>query len=72
MRYAAEQHNLADGHDEVLAEVAGVTARLWYASPATHVGYELIGTGKALDYGEPERWSRAGYERRMRFRKGER
>jgi hypothetical protein len=48
MRYAAERRNLddaiaelreiADGHDEVIAEAAGITAGSWYASPATHVG----------------------------------
>jgi hypothetical protein len=44
MRYAAEKRDLAasiaelrelaDGHDEVLAEAAGITAGSWYASPA--------------------------------------
>jgi hypothetical protein len=92
MRYAAEKRNLAesiaelrelaDGHDEVLAEAAGITAGSWYASPATHVGYELIGAGMLilaggghglpLDYGELERWTRVGYERGERSRKGER
>lgn len=52
------------------------------AGPATHVGHELIaagmlilaggGNGTALDYGELERWTRVGYERGMRSRKGER
>jgi hypothetical protein len=28
--------------------------------------------GKPLDYDELERWTRVGYERRMRSRKGER
>jgi hypothetical protein len=28
--------------------------------------------GKPLDYAELERWTRVGYERGMRFRKGER
>jgi hypothetical protein len=47
-----------------------------------HVGYELIGAamlilagggrGFPLDYDELERWTRVGYERGMRFRKGER
>jgi hypothetical protein len=54
----------------------------WYASPATHVGHELIaagmlilaggGHGVRLDHGELERWTRVGYERGMRSRKGER
>ena len=55
MRYAAERRNLdksieelrqiADGRNDILAEAAGITAGAWYASPATHVGYELIGVG---------------------------
>jgi hypothetical protein len=92
MRYAAEKRNLAesiaelreiaDGHDEVLAETAGITAGSWYASPATHVGHELIaagmlilaggGSGKPLDYSELERWTRVGFERGVRSRRGER
>jgi hypothetical protein len=91
-RYAAEQRDLAksiaelremaDGRDNVLAEAAGITAGSWYASPAMHVGHELIaagmlilaggGSGKPLDYGELERWTRVGYERGMRSRRGER
>ena len=61
---------------------AGITAGSWYASPATHVGYELIaaamlisaggGRGFPLDYDELERWTRVGYERGMRSSKGER
>jgi hypothetical protein len=53
-----------------------------YASPATHVGYELIGAwmlilagdgrGLPIDYDELEPWTRVGYERGMRSRKGER
>ena len=90
MRYAAERRNLdesieelrqiADGRNDLLAEAAGITAGSWYASPATHVGYELIGAGMLilagggrglpLDYGELERWSRVGYERGMRARHG--
>jgi hypothetical protein len=92
MRYAVERRNLdesieelrqiADGRNDILAEVAGITAGAWYASPATHVGYELIGAGMLiaagggrglpLDYDELERWTRVGYERGMRSRKGER
>jgi hypothetical protein len=55
MRYAAERRNLdesieelrqiADSRNDILAEAAGITAGSWYASPATHVGYELIGAG---------------------------
>jgi hypothetical protein len=92
MRYAAERRNLdeaieelrqiADGRNDILAEVAGITAGAWYASPATHVGYELIGVGMLiaagggrglpLDYDELERWTRVGYERGMKSSKGER
>jgi hypothetical protein len=92
MRYAAERRNvdesieelrqIADGRNDILAEAAGITAGSWYASPATHVGYELIGAGMLIlagnhrglpfDYDELERWTRVGYERGMRSRKGER
>jgi hypothetical protein len=51
MRYAAERRDLAesiaeirelaDGHDEVLAEAAAITAGSRYAWPSTHVGYEI-------------------------------
>jgi hypothetical protein len=51
MRYAGERRNLdepieelcqiADGRNDILAEAAEMTAGFWYASPATHVGYEL-------------------------------
>jgi hypothetical protein len=50
----------------------------WYASPATHIGHELIaegmlilaggGRGVPLDYGELERWTRVGFERGTRSR----
>jgi hypothetical protein len=92
MRYAAERRNLdesieelrqiADGRNDIVAEAAGITAGSWYASPATHVGYELIcagmlilaggGRGFSLDYDELVRWTRVGYGRGMRSRKGER
>ena len=92
MRYAAEQRNLAesiaelremaDGRNDILAETAGIELGSWYASPASHVGHELIcagmlilaggGNGTPLDHRELERWTRLGYERGMRFRKGER
>jgi hypothetical protein len=92
MRYAAERRNLdesieelrqiADGRNEILAEAAGITAGSWYASPATHVGHELIaagmlilaggGRGAPLDYDELDRWTRVGFERGERSRKGER
>jgi hypothetical protein len=83
MRYAAERRNLdesieelrqiADGRNDILAVAAGITAGSWYASPAAHVAYELIGAamlilagggnGVPLNYGELERWTRVGYER---------
>jgi hypothetical protein len=92
MRYAAERRNLdesieelrqiADSRNDILAEVAGITAGSWYASPATHVGYELIGAGMLIlaagdrglpmDYDELERWTRVGFERGTRSRRGER
>ena len=92
MRYAAEKRNLAqsiaelremaDGRNDILAKAAGIEAGSWYASPATHVGHELIcagmlilaggDNGKPLDYDELERWTRIGSERGIRFRKGER
>jgi hypothetical protein len=65
----------------MLAEAAGITAAAWYAWPSTHAGYELVAAGmlimaaghegKPLD-GELEHWTRVGYERGMRLRKGER
>ena len=92
MRYAAERRSLdasieelrqiADGRNDILAEAAGITAGSWYASPATHVGYELIGAGMLilagggrgfpLDYDELERWTWVCYERGVRSRHGER
>jgi hypothetical protein len=78
----AELRELADGHDEVLAEAAGITVGSWFAWPSTHVGYELVAAGmlimagghdgKPFDFNELERWTRVGFERGMRFRKGER
>jgi hypothetical protein len=78
----AELREIADGRNDILAEAAGITAGSWYASPATHVGYELIGAGMLilagggrgfpLNHDELERWTRVGYERGMRSLKGER
>ena len=92
MRYATEKRDLAEsvaelrevanGRNDILAEAAGIQAGSWFASPASHVGHELVaagmlimaggGNGKPLDYDELERWTRVGYERGIRFRKGER
>ena len=62
MRYAAERRNLdesieelrqiADSRNDILAEAAGLTGGFWYASPATHVGYELIGAGRLIVAGD--------------------
>jgi len=78
----AELREIADGRDHVLAEAAGVTVGSWYAWPSTRPGYELVAAGmlimatghegRPLDYDELERWTRTGFERGMRFRKGER
>jgi hypothetical protein len=77
-----ELRQIADGRNDVLAEAAGIEAGAWYAWPSTHVGNELIaagmlivagnGRGLPFDYDELERWTRVGYERGMRSRKGER
>jgi hypothetical protein len=78
----AELREIANGRDDILAEAAGIQAGSWYAWPAIHAGYELVAAGmlimaaghdgKPLDYEALERWTRVGYERGMRSRKGER
>jgi hypothetical protein len=78
----AELHEMAGGRDDILAEAAGIQAGSWYAWPSTHAGYELVAAGmlimasghdgKPLDYEALERWTRVGYERGIRSRKGER
>jgi hypothetical protein len=78
----AELRDIAGGRDDILAEAAGIQAGSWYAWPSTHAGYELVAAGmllmagghdgKPLDYQALERWTRVGYERGMRSRKGER
>ena len=77
-----ELRQIADGRNDILAEAAGITAGFWYALPSTHIGHELVaagililagnGRGIPFDYDELERWTRVGYERGMRSRKGER
>jgi hypothetical protein len=69
MRYAAERRSLdesieelreiADGRNDILAEAAGITAGYWHASPATHVGHELIGAGMLIlaGGGQDSRWT---------------
>ena len=64
----------------ILAEAAGIAGGSWYAGPATHVGYELIGAGMLilagdgrgfpLAYDELGRWARVGYERGLRSPQG--
>ena len=78
----AELREIANGRDEVIAEAAGITAGAWYAWPSTHAGHELVAAGtlimagghegKPLDFEALERWTRVGFERGTRFRKGER
>jgi hypothetical protein len=78
----AEFRDIADGCNDILADAAGITAGSWYAWPSTHIGHELIaagmmilaggGRGLPLDYDELERWTRIGFERGTRSRKGER
>jgi hypothetical protein len=73
---------MAAGRDDLLAEAAGIEAGAWFAWPSTHVGHELIAAGmlimaggndgKPFDFDELERWTRVGYERGIRFLKGER
>jgi hypothetical protein len=77
-----ELRDMANGRDDILAEAAGIEAGSWYAWPSTHVGHELVAAGilimagghdgKPLDLEELERWTRVGYERGMRWRKGQR
>jgi hypothetical protein len=77
-----ELREIADGRNDILAEAAGITAGCWYASPATHVGHELIGAGVLilagggqgfpLDMTSLSAGTRVGFERGMRSRKGER
>jgi hypothetical protein len=77
-----ELREISDGRNDILAEAAGIPAGSWYARPSTHVGYELIGAGMLilagggrgfpLDYDELKRWTRIGFERGMRSRRGER
>jgi hypothetical protein len=41
----AELRQMADGHDDVLAEAVGISAGAWYAWPATRPGFELVAAG---------------------------
>jgi hypothetical protein len=78
----AELREMAAGRDDILAETAGIEVGSWFAWPSTHVGHELVAAGmlimasghdgRPLDFGELERWTRMGFDRGIRFRKGER
>ena len=78
----AQLRQIADGNEAVLSEAAGITVGSWYAWPSTRPGYELVATGmlimasghdgQPMDYDELEHWTRVGFERGTRFRKGER
>ena len=43
-----ELRQIADRRNDILAEVAGITAGSWYVTPATHLGYELTGAGMLI------------------------
>ena len=66
---------LAGGRDDVLAEVAGVTAGSWMAWPEVRVGHELLVAGllvmaaERLDYDLLAHWVRVGYERGLQARR---
>lgn len=76
----AELREIAGGRHDILAEAAGIEAGAWYAWPSSHAGYDLVAAGmlimvaghegEPLDYDELQRWTRVGYERGMRSRKG--
>lgn len=70
-----ELRGLAGGRDDVLAEVAGVTAGSWMAWPEVRVGHELVVAGllvlaaERLDYDLLGHWVRVGYERGLQARR---
>jgi hypothetical protein len=70
-----ELRALAGGRDDVLAEVAGVTAGSWLAWPEVRVGHELLVAGllvlaaERLDYDQLGSWVRVGYERGLQARR---
>jgi hypothetical protein len=73
---------MAAGRDDILAETGGIAARVLVRLAIhprrlrTCSRRMLImaggGSGKPLDFEALERWTRVGYERGMRSRKGER
>ena len=44
----AEFREIANGHDDILAEAAGIRAGSWYASPVARVGHGLIAVGMLI------------------------
>ena len=70
-----ELRALAGGRDDVLAEVAGVTAGAWLAWPEVRVGHELLVAGllvmaaDRLDYDLLGHWVRVGHERGLQARR---
>lgn len=59
---------VAEGRDDLRAEVAGTLAGLWFAHPESRQGHELIAAGLLIlagvtDRGEVSRWTWVGYER---------
>ena len=58
IRYAAEKRNPAEsiaehreiinGHNDILAEAAGITAGSWYTSPVTRIVHGLIAVGTLI------------------------
>jgi hypothetical protein len=44
----AELREIANGHDDILAEAAGIRAGSWYASPVARVGHGLIAVGMLI------------------------
>ena len=59
---------LAEGRNDLRAEVAGTLAGNWLAQPESHQGHELIAAGLLIlagvtDRGEVGRAVRIGYER---------
>jgi hypothetical protein len=71
----AELRALARGRDDLLAEVAGVTAGSWMAWPEVRVGHELLVAGllvmaaERLDYDLLASWVQVGYQRGLQARR---
>lgn len=71
----AELRQLADGRNDLLAQVAGLIAGGWAATPAWFMGHELIAAGLlieagvSLDYSELTRWTEEGRRRGLAARR---